>query len=67
MDGKIRKLILTVEVGEEQGEEVEKVMLESAEILNARLTRSIFAPHPEHDGFYVKESSKTLRKMGRLA
>jgi len=67
MAGAIRKLILTVEVGEEQGEEVERLMSEAAEKLNGRLTRSIFDPHPEGDGYYLKRSSKTLRKLGRLA
>jgi hypothetical protein len=58
---------MTVEVGEEQADEVEKVMLESAEILNGGLTRSVWEPLPDQPGYYRQKSRKRLRQRGRLA
>lgn len=61
------KFILTVEVGEEQREEVEQLLSAAAEKLHAGLTRSDWLPHPEADGYWRKERHRRLRKPGRLA
>ena len=70
MSDAIRKLILTVEVREERGEEVEALMLDVAELLNGRLTRSFYEPtdmtNAAGDLFYTQRGSKTLRKLGKL-
>lgn len=66
MSEKVSKFILTVIVGDEQADDVERTMLESAEILNARLTRGDFEPAAE-EGYHNKVRSKTLRKQGYLA
>lgn len=66
MSEKVSKFILTVIVGEEQADEVEATMLQSADILNARLTRGDFEP-AKAEGYHNKVRSKTLRKQGYLA
>lgn len=66
----VSKFILTVQVGE-QADEVEETLMEAAEALNGRLTRTDATLTDKQDArgrfYYRRGRSRTLRKLGFLA